>query len=427
MDSTVITIPVSEPPVVGPPTKEKKKFKLPKIFNTIICFIKDKIRNKQDMRKLIHSIKVGVSLVLVSFLYLLNPLYERVGDNAMWAIMTVVVVFEFFAGATVRKGLNRGMGTILGGSLGCLAAALAQKVGGIGDSIIVSISVFIFGVAATYFRMIPSIKKKYDYGAMIFLLTFNLVVVSGIRAEKVLELARERLLTIGMGFAVCVFISLLVFPTWASDELHDSIASNFLHLATSIEGCLDEYFKAVEEKENQPTSSISNCKSVLNSKSQDESLANFANWEPWHGKFGLYHPWDKYLKIGDLLRELSAAILSLKDCLRSPKQPSSTMRQSIRQPCEAVGVSLAWTLKELGENIKEMKRVQQADMIAPKLKSMSLELSSVISSSKLEQLENVDGLAIASFIFMLMEMVEKVEKLVKEVEEFGDLAGFKDQ
>lgn len=71
---------------------------------------------------------------------------------------------------------------------------------------------------------------------MIFILTFNLVVVSGIRAEKVMRLARERLSTIGMGFVTCIFVSLLVFPVWASDELHDSIASNFEHLAHSIEG-----------------------------------------------------------------------------------------------------------------------------------------------------------------------------------------------
>ena len=84
----------------------------------------------------------------------------------------------------------------------------------------------------------PKIKKRCDYGVMIFLLTFNLVVVSGIRVEKVLQLARERLLTIGMGFAICIFISLLIFPIWASDELHDSMASKFEDLAHSIEGKL---------------------------------------------------------------------------------------------------------------------------------------------------------------------------------------------
>lgn len=92
----MIAIPVAEAQVSAPPSKEKKKFKLS--MSPIVSFVKEKTSSKQDMRKLIHSVKVGIALVLVSFLYLLNPLYNRVGDNAMWAIMTVVVVFEFFAG-----------------------------------------------------------------------------------------------------------------------------------------------------------------------------------------------------------------------------------------------------------------------------------------------------------------------------------------
>lgn len=103
------------------------------------------------------------------------------------------------------------------------------------------------------------------------------------------------------------------------------------------------------------------------------------------------------------------------------------MRQLIREPCEAVGFSLAWTLRELGESLMKMSRSQQEDLIAPKLKSMASELSSAISSSKLVPLDNVDGLAIATSVFMMMEMVEKVEKLAKEVEELGQLAGFKTQ
>ena len=100
-------------------------------------------------------------------------------------------------------------------------------------------TILIFSAAAaTYARLVPRIKKRYDYGALIFILTFNLVVVSGVRAVKVLQIARERLLTIGMGFAICIFISLLIFPIWASDELHDSIASKFEDLARSIEGKL---------------------------------------------------------------------------------------------------------------------------------------------------------------------------------------------
>ncbi|KAF4370566.1 hypothetical protein F8388_020152 [Cannabis sativa] len=63
-----------------------------------------------------------------------------------------------------------------------------------------------------------------------------------------------------------------------------------------------------------------NCKLVLNSKAKDEQLTNFAKWEPWHGKFGLYYPWGKYLQLGDHLRELASSIISLTSCLQSPKQ-----------------------------------------------------------------------------------------------------------
>jgi hypothetical protein len=48
--------------------------------------------------------------------------------------------------------------------------------------------------------------------------------------------------------------------------------------------------------------------------------ANFAKWEPGHGKFGLSYPWGKYLQIGEQLREVAATILSLKGSLQSPRQ-----------------------------------------------------------------------------------------------------------
>lgn len=46
----------------------------------------------------------------------------------------------------MSKGINRGIGTIAGGGLGCLAAILADEIrGSIGNAIVVASSVFIFG------------------------------------------------------------------------------------------------------------------------------------------------------------------------------------------------------------------------------------------------------------------------------------------
>lgn len=53
---------------------------------------------RDDPRRLIHAFKVGFSLTLVSLLYLLEPSFQGIGENVMWAVMTVVLVFEFTAG-----------------------------------------------------------------------------------------------------------------------------------------------------------------------------------------------------------------------------------------------------------------------------------------------------------------------------------------
>lgn len=52
----------------------------------------------EDPRRVIHAFKVGLSLTLASLLYLLEPLYKEIGQSAIWAVMTVVVVLEFTAG-----------------------------------------------------------------------------------------------------------------------------------------------------------------------------------------------------------------------------------------------------------------------------------------------------------------------------------------
>lgn len=51
-----------------------------------------------DPRRVVHGLKVGISLTLVSLFYYMRPLYDGMGGTAMWAVLTVVVVFEFTVG-----------------------------------------------------------------------------------------------------------------------------------------------------------------------------------------------------------------------------------------------------------------------------------------------------------------------------------------
>ena len=62
-----------------------------------ICRLTKEIA-QDDPRKVIHSLKVGLAISLVSLLYYDQPLYENFGLSAMWAVMTVVVVFEYTVG-----------------------------------------------------------------------------------------------------------------------------------------------------------------------------------------------------------------------------------------------------------------------------------------------------------------------------------------
>lgn len=59
---------------------------------------KTKALGKDDPRRVTHSLKLGLTITIVSLLYYYKPLYANFGVSAMWAVMTVVVVFEFSVG-----------------------------------------------------------------------------------------------------------------------------------------------------------------------------------------------------------------------------------------------------------------------------------------------------------------------------------------
>ncbi|XP_031495627.1 aluminum-activated malate transporter 14-like [Nymphaea colorata] len=387
-----------------------------------------------DPRKLLHCVKVGCALLLVSLLYLIEPLYEQVGDNAMWAIMTVVVMFEYTAGATLSKGLNRASGTILGGVLGLLVGILAQKFDRKASAACISVFVFVIGATATRFRFVPTIKRKYDYGIVVFLLTYNLVAVSGHREEQIVRLASDRLAMIAFGFTVTIMISLIIFPVSAGDELHKSLVSKFKNIKGSLEECIDEIFKDFDGKEKPLTRSTSKSYiSVMHSKSADELMANFAKWEPWHGRIGKSYPWNKYMQIGDILRQLAASIHTLYSCLESQRQPSDIMKITFKYSCKELASEISGTLGELAESIEKTKKCRSHELINGQLSAAAMAINAGIAEYKWTMLKNEgdnrsilenDMLPISCLAFVLLEIGEKVQELAKKVEELGDLASF---
>ncbi|KAI4358028.1 hypothetical protein L6164_001938 [Bauhinia variegata] len=284
---------------------------------------------REDPRRVIHALKVGLALTLVSLLYLMEPLFKGLGKNAMWAVMTVVVVMEFTVGATLCKGLNRGFGTVLAGLLAFFIEYVADIPGLVYRGILIGSAVFLLGAASAYVRFIPYVKKNYDYGVLIFLVTFNLIMVSSYRVDDVGNMAKERISTIAIGCGLCLLMCLVVFPNWSGEDLRNSTIAKLEGLAKCIQDCVMEYFyesdkKATQDDEEQETEEedpiYNGYKAVLDSKANDEALAIQASWEPRFSRNCHRMPWHQYVKVGSALRHFSYTVVALHGCLQTEIQ-----------------------------------------------------------------------------------------------------------
>ncbi|XP_038906852.1 aluminum-activated malate transporter 10 [Benincasa hispida] len=399
-----------------------------------------------EPKKAIHGLKVGLALTIVSIFYYMRPLYEGVGGNAMWAIMTVVVTFESTVGATFYKCVNRVIGTSLAGCLGIGVHWIAAESGDKFEPIILGISLFLLASATTFSRFIPSVKSRFDYGAMIFVLTFCLVSISSYRVNKLFELARTRISTIAIGTSLCIFVSMLFCPIWAGSQLQTLTARNLDKLAHSLDGCVSEYFEnddtpemKNEEQENH-SSKVEGYKCVLNSKASEESMANFARWEPAHGRFGFRHPWKKYLEVGGVMRKSAYCIEALHGCLNSEIQAPNSLKLHLAEPCKELSSSSSKVLKELSIVIKKMKKSTKIDFLVSDMNIALQELQNAIKSlpqmevSLSEQEENnekatitpplMELLPLATLVSLLIETTSRIEHVVNAVETLANVANF---
>ncbi|KAL9430361.1 hypothetical protein AB3S75_025701 [Citrus x aurantiifolia] len=423
-----------------------------------ICKFLEKAWNLavDEPKKVIHGLKVGLAISLVSLFYYMRPLYDGVGGNAMWAVMTVVVVFESSVGATLGKCINRAIGTFLAGSLGVGVHWIAFHSGKNLEPIVLGISLFLLASAATFSRFMPTIKARFDYGIMIFILTFSLVSVSGYRVDKLLELARQRLATIAIGASICIIISMLFCPMWAGDELHLLICQNLEKLAHSLDECVVEYFrhnKTSTARDEACSKKMQGYRCALNSKATEELKANFARWEPAHGHFSFRHPWKQYLKIGASIRNCAYCIETLHGCVDSETQAPPHPKRHLKNICMRLSSSSSNVLQELAIAMKTMKQSSKINFSVGEMNFAVQELKHALislpnhnisiknpSPSTVEASGNcntepitsirasssfMEILPLATLASLLIENAAKIEVIVDGVNELAVLAEFK--
>ncbi|XP_044475512.1 aluminum-activated malate transporter 2-like isoform X2 [Mangifera indica] len=379
---------------------------------------------QDDPRRITHSLKVGLAITLVSLFYYFEPLYSGFGDSTVWAILTVVVVFEFSVGATLGRGLNRGLATFMAGALGFGAHRLASLSGNKGEPILLALFVFLIAAAVTFLRFFPRMKARYDYGLLIFILTFCMITVSGYRDEELLEMAHQRISTILIGGFTAVAVCIFIFPVWAGDDLHNLVANNIEKLAIFLEGFGPEYFKMTEDEES-PKKVSEGFKSVLNSKQSEESMANFARWEPRHGKFRFRHPWKHYLKIASLTRQCAYRIEALNGCLNDKTQTPQEIRCKIQDASIQLCSESANTLKELALAIRTMTPPTPANQHLINSKIAAKNLKSLLNTGLFKETDLLEVIPVATMAYLLVDVVSCTEKIAESIQELASLAKFK--
>ncbi|KAF7828204.1 aluminum-activated malate transporter 9-like [Senna tora] len=325
---------------------------------------------KEDRKRAIFGVKVGIAVVLVSSLVLFEAPYQWFGSNIIWAVLTAILIFEHTVGATFNRGFNRALGSLLAGILASGVAETALSCGHIAEPIIIGLT-----AVTSFMKMRPSLVQ-YEYGFRVILLTYCLIVISGYRMGNPIKTSVDRLYSMAIGGIISVLVNLLVCPIWAGELLHNQLVINFDSVADSLEECVKKYLEVDDGCEHSRLSTsvmdefpdepaYGKCRNTLNSGPMLETLANSAKWEPPHGRFvhSFFYPWSEYENVGAALRYCAYEVMALYGILHSQIQAPHNLRVAFGSEIQEASSQAAELVREMGRDISNMRQRPKNSLI----------------------------------------------------------------
>lgn len=205
---------------------EQRSFKSYSFFETLLIlhpkYLKDTVKNllKKDSLTVRYALRVGLSAGIG---YLLQ--YFVFNDHGYWIPMTAIIVSQPYVNATLKKGVERSIGTVLGIIIGSLVLVLPMS------SAMILIMLFFSSIFIVYF-----LKTKYSIAT--FFITLMLIAILDIESSFDFHLLTMRVLNTVVGAGIAIIAGFVFFPTYDKKLLPkfmaEAIEANYIYFQNTF-------------------------------------------------------------------------------------------------------------------------------------------------------------------------------------------------